>query len=206
MTPSLLATFAQTTSHKSQDGGSSKYRVILADPPWRYRDKCNSGKRGASHKYNCMSMRDLLSMRNDVLSVADNDCFLFVWAPTTHSTEARNLIDCWGFRFHAARVWTWVKTTRSGGLAWGMGTLTRSNPEDVWCGMRGNPKRASAGVHSVIMAPRREHSRKPDELYGEIEKLCGPGSKLELFARHRWPGWDAWGHGISMSELKNQHQ
>jgi N6-adenosine-specific RNA methylase IME4 len=179
---------------------SEKYNVILADPPWSYRDKCNSGKRGASHKYRCMTMRDLLAMRDDVLSVAAEDCFLFMWAPTTHTIEARKLIEGWGFRFRAARAWTWIKTTSKGGLAWGMGTLTRSNPEDVWCGVRGKPKRASAGVHSVIMAPRREHSRKPDELYDAIEKLCGPGPKLELFAQQRWPGWDQ--HGNEIDKFK----
>ncbi len=172
---------------------NAKYKVILADPPWSYRDKCHSGKRGASYKYTCMRKQELHAMRDSILSVADDDCFLFVWAPTTHTIEARNLITAWGFRPRAARAWTWIKTTSKGGLAWGMGTLTRSNPEDVWCGVRGKPKRASASVHSVIMAPRREHSRKPDEIYARIEQLCGPGPKLELFARQRWLGWDQWG-------------
>lgn len=170
--------------------GKKKYRVILADPPWSYRDKCAAGKRGVSFKYPCMSLAEICRLGPQVTALSDEQAWCFMWAPTTHANEAQMVLSAWGFRVLRQRAFTWVKTTKSGALAWGMGTLTRSNPEDVWCGMRGHPRRASAAVHSVILAPRREHSRKPDEIYERIEALCGDVPRVELFSRCARPGWD----------------
>jgi site-specific DNA-methyltransferase (adenine-specific) len=183
-----------------------EYKVILVDPPWSFRDKQMAGHRGACCKYKTMSNRQLYALREYVVGVADEDCFLFVWAPTTHTIEAKKLISAWGFQPKQQRAFTWIKTTVNNKLFWGMGTLTRSNPEDVWCGVRGKPKRASASVHSVIMAQRREHSRKPDEIYTRIENLCGPGPKLEMFARQRWPGWDAHGDEINLYRTLTRYE
>jgi N6-adenosine-specific RNA methylase IME4 len=171
-----------------------KYRVILADPPWSYRDKCGSGQRGVAFKYPCMGLDEICRLGPQVTALSDEAAWCFVWAPTTHVAEAWMILAAWGFRALRQRAFTWVKTTMSGGLAWGMGTLTRSNPEDVWCGVRGRPRRVSAAVHSVIMAPRREHSRKPDEIYERIEALCGDVPRVELFSRCARPGWE---QGIS---------
>lgn len=171
-----------------------KYNVILADPPWSYRDRCHSGKRGVGFKYPTMALAEISMMRPLIDNMAADTCWLFLWAPTTMTDEAFKVIKDWGFRRLRQRVFTWIKrTSRKNNLFWGMGTVTRSNPEDVWCGIRGNPVRASASVHSVIEASVREHSRKPDEIYRRIDQLCGPVPKIELFARQRWPGWDQLG-------------
>lgn len=74
----------------------------------------------------------------------------------------------------------------------GGGYGTRKNSEDCWLGRRGEPKRKSAGVRKLIIAPRRKHSRKPDETYERIEEFCS-GPYCELFARQPWPNWDRWG-------------
>ena len=74
----------------------------------------------------------------------------------------------------------------------GLGFWTRANPEMCLLATRGKPKRKSAGVKKLVVAPRREHSRKPDEVYDRIEALCD-GPYLEMFARHSRPGWDSWG-------------
>ena len=50
------------------------------------------------------------------------------------------------------------------------------------------------------MSPRREHSRKPDEVYERIEALC-EGPYLELFARGTRPGWEHWGHEAGQDEF-----
>ena len=70
----------------------------------------------------------------------------------------------------------------------GGGYSTRHNVEVCWLGRRGGPRRKSAAVRELIIAPRREHSRKPDEVYRRIEALCD-GPYVELFARQQWPGW-----------------
>jgi N6-adenosine-specific RNA methylase IME4 len=58
---------------------------------------------------------------------------------------------------------------------------------------RGKPKRLSKGVREVVLAPRREHSRKPEEIYPAVESLVA-GPYLELFARQSRAGWDCWGN------------
>ena len=57
---------------------------------------------------------------------------------------------------------------------------------------RGKPNRRRADVKKLIVSPRREHSRKPDEAYSRIEALCD-GPYLEMFARSTRKGWDSWG-------------
>ena len=75
----------------------------------------------------------------------------------------------------------------------GMGYSSRANTEDCWLGTTGNPKRLDAGVRELIIAPRREHSRKPDEFFPRAERLFA-GPRIELFSREPRPGWDTWGN------------
>jgi N6-adenosine-specific RNA methylase IME4 len=53
----------------------------------------------------------------------------------------------------------------------------------------------SAGGIALIEAPRREHSRKPDEAYEHIERMT-VGPYIELFARCQRPGWVSWGNEV----------
>lgn len=85
----------------------------------------------------------------------------------------------------------------------GGGYGTRKNAEICWLGRRGNPKRRSRDVRELIVAPRREHSRKPDEQYGRIERLCA-GPYLELFARQQRPGWIALGDEVNKFQFPLQ--
>ncbi len=70
----------------------------------------------------------------------------------------------------------------------GGGYGTRHNAEHCWLGRRGKPQRKSKGVRELIIAPVREHSRKPDEIYMRAEALSD-GPYVELFARQQWPNW-----------------
>ncbi|WP_026975546.1 MT-A70 family methyltransferase [Alicyclobacillus contaminans] len=170
-----------------------RYSVIYVDPPWRYRDKAAAGERGAAFKYSVMSMEEIKGM--PVQSIAADDCALFMWATYPMFPEALSVLEAWGFQYRTV-AFTWVKTTKHGKLAMGMGNWTRANAEPCLLAIRGKPKRVSAAVHSVIMSERREHSRKPDEVYGRIEQLMGDLPRIELFARQRVPGWDAWGNEV----------
>jgi N6-adenosine-specific RNA methylase IME4 len=80
-------------------------------------------------------------------------------------------------------------------LATGMGYATRTNTEYVLLAQRGTPRRLNNDVHQVVMAPRREHSEKPEEVARRIERLY-PGPYLELFARHERKGWTTWGNEL----------
>lgn len=147
--------------------------------------------RTAESFYPTMSPRELHALRPCIDGWAARDCALFLWATPPALPEALQLVSAWGFSYKTFGF-TWIKTTKNGGLFFGMGHYTRSNAEVCFLATRGKPKVQARDVPQVIMAPRREHSRKPDEQYERIERLYG-GPYLELFARQRREGWDVWG-------------
>ena len=104
-----------------------------------------------------------------------------------------DLIAAWGFVYKTV-AFIWVKPSI------GMGYWSRKQAELCLLATKGRPKRLSGGVRQVIEAPRREHSRKPDDIYERIEQLVG-GPYLEMFARQFWPGWDAWGAEVDKFEI-----
>jgi N6-adenosine-specific RNA methylase IME4 len=108
-----------------------------------------------------------------------------MWVVDAHMPDALKLIEAWGFVYKTV-AFIWVKPSI------GMGYWSRKQAELCLLATKGKPKRLSGGVRQVIEAPRREHSRKPDEIYRRIEQLVG-GPYLEMFARQPWPNWDAWG-------------
>ena len=74
----------------------------------------------------------------------------------------------------------------------GLGYWSRANVEQCLLATRVSPPRMAKDVKRLVIAPRREHSRKPDEVFTRIERLAR-GPYLEMFARESRPGWDAWG-------------
>jgi len=125
---------------------------------------------------------------------ADNSC-LFLWTTMPMIPVALSVIEAWGFEYKTV-AFVWVKTTKHGKLAWGMGNWTRANSELVLLGIKGKPKRIDAGVHQVVRVPSRGHSRKPVEVRDRIVKLMGDTPRVELFARDKVEGWDAWGNEV----------
>ena len=171
-----------------------KYSLIYADPPWKYKDSCNAGKRGACHKYKVMSLADLCAM--PVSRYAADDCLLAMWHVGPMPEEALLLVKAWGFKLKTMKGFSWHKETKRGKSHFGMGNWTRANTEDCLFAVRGKPKRICAGVRQYISAPVRGHSRKPDEARGRLVELVGDVPRLEMFAREVCPGWDAWGDEV----------
>lgn len=183
-----------------------KYQVILADPPWSYHDKCCAGKRGAEFKYPVLNIQALCAL--PVPAIADENALLFLWATGPLLPDALKVMDAWGFPYRTP-AFVWVKTSGPVGLhfprlAWGMGNWTRSNAEFCLLGVRGRPKRMSASVHQVVVAPRLAHSAKPPEVRTKIDQLVGEGpARLELFARERAPGWEATGLELDGKDVRD---
>ena len=185
--------------------------VILADPPWTYRVFTDAGKgRSAEQHYDCMSLDDICGL--PVADVAAKNCHLFLWCtgPGLVAGQPQQVCRAWGFA-PSAMAFVWVKSKRDAErqakvcgidhrlFAMGMGHTTRQNAEFVLLGRRGSPRRRSRSVHQIVVAPRQEHSRKPDEVYGRIETYAD-GPYLELFARQAWPDWTAWGDQVGRFE------
>jgi N6-adenosine-specific RNA methylase IME4 len=182
-----------------------KYRTILADPPWHFKvrnEKTGAG-RSASQHYATMS-RDAIRAMN-VAGLAAPDAVLLLWVTEPCLEQGLELMRAWGFDYKTI-AFTWVKLKRSApapgtwdasSLHTRMGFWSRSNPEQCLLGTRGKAKRLHADVRELIIAPVREHSRKPDEVYTRTERLV-PGPYLDLFSRTTRRGWDAFGNEAGM--------
>lgn len=171
-----------------------KYGAILADPPWAFRtysNKHTTPHRCAVDHYTTMTASQLAEM--SIADYAAKDCALFMWVVDSHVPQSIELAAEWGFKFKTvAFVWSKGKI--------GMGYWTRKQGEICLLFTAGKPRRISKGVRQFITAPRREHSRKPDEIYGRIEALVA-GPYLELFARQKWPGWASLGDQTDKFEV-----
>ena len=173
-----------------------KYGAILADPPWQF--KTWGGKGVTPHRteedhYDTVEVTKLSEI--PVQSIAAKDCALFMWVISSHVPQAIELADAWGFEFKTD-CFTWLKTShKTGKPIMSMGYWSRKYTEKCFMFTRGKPKRIDKGVPELIVAPRREHSRKPDAQYGRVERLVA-GPYLEMFARQPWKGWDAWGNQV----------
>lgn len=180
------------------------YGRILADPAWSWISYAGNGSaphRSADAPYEVMTMADLRAL--PVADLAAKDCVLVMWVIGSHLDQAIQLGRDWGFTYKTD-AFVWVKTGKKDPAVRPitMGKWSRKQTEYGLLFSRGKPSRLDAGVRQlfetddhVIYGPRREHSRKPDEQYDRIERLAdGPG--VELFARHRQPGWDSWGDQV----------
>lgn len=189
------------------------YGAIVADPPWHFRARTAlqmsnwTSRRDAERHYDVMGVDDIKAL--PVRDLAAKDCHLFLWATGPCLPQAFEVMTAWGFRYSAV-AFTWVKLKAShnpnqlrvlpsaaGDFHTGLGLTTRKNCEFVLLGRRGNCKRVSKAVRELIIAPRREHSRKPDECYNRVREYCA-GPYLELFSRQIRPGFDAWGDQVGM--------
>ena len=128
----------------------------------------------------------------------------FMWATFPNIAEAIKVLEAWGFTYKTA-AFVWIKKNRkNGGNFWGMGAYTRANAEvcllGVSPGFKAREQVHSHRVHQVIEAPFEGHSKKPDETRRRIVELLGDVPRLEMFARDRAPGWDAWGNEVPPAE------
>lgn len=172
-----------------------RYNIIYADPPWRFKVWCRDtglGRSADSH-YRTMTLDEIKAFP---VPAAD-DCALFLWATRPMICEALEVMNAWGFEYKT-EAFTWAKTTVRGKWHFGMGYWTRANTEAVLLGIRGKMKRRARNVRQLVVAPAREHSRKPEEVRGRIVSLMGDLPRIELFARECAPGWDAWGDELEL--------
>lgn len=172
-----------------------KYSIIYADPPWQYKvySKKGLGRSAESH-YLTMELEDIQAL--PVGELADTDCILFMWTTIPLLKDCFSVMKAWGFEYKTVGF-VWIKQNKkSDSLFWGMGHWTRANAEFCMLATKGRPKRKSAGVHQVIISHIEEHSKKPDIVRHKIIELVGDLPRVELFAREKADGWDAWGNEV----------
>jgi N6-adenosine-specific RNA methylase IME4 len=175
----------------------TKYNIIYADPPWGYKDVRGDTKKfgSATSHYRTMSLHDIKNL--PVVDLADNNCFLFMWATMPNLREAFHVIHSWGFVYKTC-AFTWVKMNKKSDT-WhgGFGNYTRPNAELCLLATRGRPRVHNKGKISSVLCTRIiGHSIKPPETRDKIVELCGDLPRVELFARQVVDGWDCWGNEI----------
>jgi len=177
---------------------NKKFKIILCDPPYDYKDKALAGNRGASCKYPTMTIDELEKL--PVYEIADKDSVLFIWGTWTHIKSVLKLIESWGFEYKTIGF-VWIKKTRENIYFKGMGSYTRANSEYCLIATKGNGcKRINKGISQIIDSQRKEHSKKPDIVRKKILQLYGDLSRVELFAREIVFGWDVWGNDLKLNQ------
>lgn len=178
------------------------YAAIYADPAWKFKvyseRACGIPTRRAERHYVTMTTDEIAAL--PVGTLAADSCALFMWVTWPFLKHGIAVIEAWGFEYKTC-AFAWMKA-HAGQLEMfqddisdqmGLGYWTRANSEVCLLATRGSPQRLNMDVRQAIIEPRREHSRKPDCVYERIERLVA-GPYLELFARNRRSGWDAWGN------------
>jgi len=184
----------QTPAEDLLAKAAGQYSTILADPPWQFQNR--TGKVAPEHRrllrYPTMELREILEL--PVARLAAPQSHLYLWVPNALLQEGLRVMEAWGFTYKSNIVWH--KIRKDGGPdGRGVGFYFRNVTELVLFGVRGNMRTLPPGRRQVnlIASRKREHSRKPDEIYDIIES-CSPGPYLEVFARFRRPGWKQWGN------------
>ncbi len=162
-----------------------KYSVIYADPPWKYD---NSGLAGAAREhYNVMNLDEICGL--PVADKTGENSVLFCWATNPFLEDVFRVINAWGFAYKTNMCWQ-----KEGRATYGkLGFYVYGKHELLLIATKGSmlPKYIP---ESIVIAKKSEHSRKPDEFYGIIEKMYPAGKYLELFARKKHnENWEVWG-------------
>jgi len=180
------------------NGGA--YSTLLIDPPWRFSNR--TGKMAPEHRrlnrYQTLSFDEIAALPVPKMMAETAHCYL--WCPNALIEFGLQTLRAWGFEYKTNIVW--YKVRKDGGPdGRGVGFYFRNVTELILFGVKGRMRTLAPGRRqtNIIVQRKREHSRKPDELYQIIEE-CSPGPYLEMFARQQRPGWDVWGDEVESYE------
>jgi N6-adenosine-specific RNA methylase IME4/ParB-like chromosome segregation protein Spo0J len=183
-----LERLAATCNQNTPLPSDRRYAVLYADPPWHFEvyNEESGVERAAGNHYFTMSLDEICAL--PVPGLATPDAVLFMWTTAPHLRESFDVLAAWGFQYKTNIVWVKGKI--------GLGYFVRNQHELLLVATKGAMPSPSPAERpsSVIDAPRREHSRKPDEAYAIIEQMYPELPKIELFARNAREGWAAWGN------------
>ena len=171
------------------------FSIIYADPPWDYGKPQHGGKGkadtgGAHTHYPVMSLQDIKDL--PVQDGCNEDALLFMWTSSPHLPQALSVMEAWGFKYATiAFVWDKQKVNP--------GSYTMSQVELCLVGKRGKipQPRGTRNERQFLSEMRGRHSEKPSEVRDRIARMFPEQPKLEMFARQKTLGWEAWGNEIT---------
>lgn len=178
-----------------------KYDIVYADPPWNYYGDPNKMAAAGKH-YPLMADNDLASLPVRSLLRDPKKGAFFIWATCPRLDVAIHTIEAWGLCYRGV-AFNWVKTRKDGGIIGAQGVPpTGTKPTSELCLLattkpKGRPfPLLDSKVAQMVLAPRGRHSEKPEIVRDLIVRLYGDRPRIELFARERFGGWDAWGNEV----------
>ncbi len=162
-----------------------KYRVLYADPPWRYNDRRDGNTTGAEDHYPTMTITELCDL--SIKRLAQDNAVLFLWTTSPLLEDSFKVINAWGFKYKTSFVWDKVKHN--------MGHYNSVRHELLLVCTRGSCTPDNAKLFDSVQEIERndKHSEKPERFREIIDTLYTHGPKIELFARKSVKGWDVWG-------------
>lgn len=162
-----------------------KYRIVYADPPWKYGNAMPEYVTEPQDYYLLMDTADICAM--PIKDIVEKDAVLFLWSTSPHLPEALEVVKAWGFSYKTTFIWDKVKHN--------MGHYNSVRHEILLVCTRGacTPD-VKKLFDSVVSIERGEHSKKPEYFREIIETLYTYGNKIELFARAAPEGWDVFGN------------
>lgn len=179
-------TVRRAPSAKTPELPEGKYSVILADPPWQYREQRIGFKQSsaASYHYATKPTHEIAALA--VAELAAPNCVLFLWATFPLLPDGLEVLQAWGFEYKTAFVWNKERQTYA--------HYHRAEAELLLLGIRGSMRPDQKNLPSqILLGKASAHSRKPDETYDLIRELYPKGKAVELFARRKRKGWQSWG-------------
>ena len=170
-----------------------RYYIIYADPPWRYEGGTIRPSDRIEHHYPTMSLEDIKNMEIP----ASKDCILFLWTTAPKIEESLEVLNHWEFKYRSQLIWDKNRL--------GLGWWFRIQHEILLVGIKGNPKcpPAKQRIRSIYRETRGKHSKKPNSIRRLIDEWYPDKTKLELFARDTFNGWDV--HGNEASTIKQTY-
>jgi N6-adenosine-specific RNA methylase IME4 len=164
--------------------GNGPYRVASIDLPWPYEVRSEDPSKRGVRPYPTMSIEQMCVL--PVASIMHEDSILWMWTTNAFMRHAYTVLDAWGFKDKT--ILTWDKGR------FGTGDYLHGQTEHCIMAVRGKPTVELTNQTTLLRAPAREHSRKPDEFYALVESLCPAARYASLFHRGPTrPNWD--GHG-----------
>jgi len=189
-----------------------KYKVIYADPPWRYGSKTRlnngAGKsiKKLSEHYDTMSIEEIKAL--NVKDIIDNDSACFMWCTDSHLKEGIEVMEAWGFKYKTI-AFNWIKKTKNGNTCVNVAPWTLKSTELCLFGTKGamTKYKKNNSVRQLVEAERSKHSKKPQEVRDRIVDLFGDVPRLEMFAREPSIGWDCFGNEVENTiSINKQNQ
>jgi N6-adenosine-specific RNA methylase IME4 len=160
------------------------YRVIVADPPWRFDARGDDPSHRGTTPYPTMTVEKIADL--PVGSIAHADCVLWLWTTNAHLPSTFGVLSAWGFEYKT--LLTWAKPH------FGAGIWLRGQTEHCLLATRGKPAIELTNQSTLLHSPRGKHSEKPADFYHLVESLCPASRYASLFHRGATrPKWDAHG-------------